>query len=282
MLESRPSSTSIQRAAAEKEAIKAISAVLSAVHKYLVAYIKMHDHKPLSRVYRELYPNAIRAPSQTKFYKDVKNAGSVPAYLTHHFYRNFKSSLETLGLPPHKVSSLLRQTEDGRRYWFGLQDAKKLAPSQAELQVAGTIQPRPRRFRHHPKSFPDVLLGRSIRDFFTEMHRKNESFYKARPDQLFKLTALAYEDYLQSPFWFVIRNIVLFRDSFECAVCRAKATSVHHHRYDVDVLYGKDLSALVSLCDPCHKLIEFDEIGKKVTNLNQKRRKYEALKKGYL
>ena len=125
-----------------------------------------------------------------------------------------------------------------------------------------------------------MMLSSSIYDFFAEIHRKNEPFYTANPDQLFELTSLTYEDYLQSPFWFVIRNIVLFRDSFECTLCGDNATCVHHHNYGADVLYGKDLHALVSLCDTCHKLIEFDEAGAKINDLDEKRRRYDALKMG--
>ena len=266
--------------AEEKEATKAISAAFLAVRKYHVAYVKMHDQTPRSRVHRALHPDVHRAPSLTKFYKDVHSAGSVPAYLTHHFYQNLESCLKTFGLPPRKVNVLLKQTEEGRRYCLGLQDAKKYVPSNEELRAAVPIQPRTRRFRHHPEPFPDMMLSSSIYAFFTEIHRKNEPFYEANPDQLFELTLLAYEDYLQSPFWFVIRNIVLFRDGFECTLCGDKATCVHHHYYGANVLYGKDLNALVSLCDACHKLIEFDETGTKIDDLNEKRRRYDALKIG--
>jgi hypothetical protein len=32
---------------------------------------------------------------------------------------------------------------------------------------------------------------------------------------------------------------------------------VHHRRYTMEVLTGDDLSALVTVCDPCHQVIEF-------------------------
>lgn len=75
----------------------------------------------------------------------------------------------------------------------------------------------------------------------------------------------------------MIRNIALYRDGYQCRICTAKATSVHHISYDVDVMYGSNLSPLVSLCDPCHEKIEFDEDGNKVSDLDIKRAQYEAL-----
>ncbi len=76
---------------------------------------------------------------------------------------------------------------------------------------------------------------------------------------------------------FAIRNIVLYRDGFKCRACTGKATTVHHTSYNVDVLYGKDLEPLVSVCEPCHTAIEFDDDGMKIRDLAVKKERYAML-----
>jgi len=281
MMESPPRWTETEISVQRKKCSEAVSGVLSTLRQYLIAHVKAIDQRPLSKMHKRLFPDAIRAPSQTKFYSDVRKAGSTAAYLTHHFYNNIQHCLESFSLPPTQVEKLMKQTADGRRYCLNLNDAAKFAPSEAELKSAAPLKPRARRFRFHPKSFPDILPAKGIYEFFTEVHRKNEAFYSANPEQLFNLELLDYkEDYLHSPFWFVIRNIVLFRDSFLCRICNKQATTVHHLYYGPDVLYGRDLAALVSLCEPCHKKIEFDSTGGKINDIEKKRQRYEWLKNG--
>jgi hypothetical protein len=159
-----------------------------------------------------------------------------------------------------------------------LEEAQRYAPSGEEIAAAETIQPKPRSFRHHSRALPNLMHDRAIHEFFGAVYAKNEAFYRANPRALYRMELLDYDDYLQSPFWFVIRNIVLFRDAFRCRVCAAKATAVHHISYDADVLYGKNLEPLVSICDPCHDLIEFDEGGNKISDLDVKRERYESLR----
>lgn len=278
MMEFPPQWTQAERIAQQKERIEAMASVFSMVRKYLVAYINANNRQPKSCVYKRLYPSTRDAPSQTKFYTDVKKAGGIPEYLTYHFYSNLQFCLESLDLPPSRVLTLITQTSDKRRWLLNLEDAGRFAPTVEELRVAAPLKPRPRKFRFHPKSFPDLMPAKAIIDFFTDVRRKNEVFYNANPQQLFNLDLLDYKDYLHSPFWFVIRNIVLFRDSFECMACGDKATCVHHLYYSPDVLYGKDLAALVSLCDLCHHKIEFDEAGAKIHNIEEKHRRYVQIK----
>ncbi len=281
MMESPSHWTKADRAAQRKAWLEGIDDVFSKLRKYLVAFVRANTASPISKVHKRLFPNAMLAPSQSKFYSDVKKAGGVPAYLTHHFYNNLQASLEALSLPPSVVSRLLRQKSKGPSYFLSLEDAARFSPTEAELASAASLKPKARRFRHHPKAFPDFLPAKGIYDFFTEIHRKNEAFYSANPAQLFNLELLDYaEDYLHSPFWFVIRNIVLFRDGFECRLCKKQATTVHHLYYNPDVLYGKDLDALVSLCESCHSKIEFDDSGNKIHDIEQKRRRFEALAHG--
>ena len=101
--------------------------------------------------------------------------------------------------------------------------------------------------------------------------------YKINLGAIFNLEAMDYQYYLQSPFWLLIRNVVLFRDSFECKACGIKATCVHHLNYEVDTLYGKGLDQLVSLCESCHNKIEFDEDGNKIHDIDEKLDRYIRL-----
>jgi len=172
----------------------------------------------------------------------------------------------------------MTKTEDGRRFCLRIEAAGHYAPTEEQLRTAEPIQPKPRQFRLHNRHIPSVMHGRTIQAFFTEMNAKNELFYQAHPEALFKIELLDYADYLQSPFWFVTRNTVLYRDGYKCRVCAAKATTVHHISYDADVLYGKNLEPLVSVCDRCHEAIEFDEDGAKITDLAVKKARYEELR----
>jgi hypothetical protein len=254
-----------------------IASVFEISRPYHHAFVKSRLRKKRMDVYRLLYPNG--RPSTTTFYDDLKQAGSVPAYLTHYFYCNIKKCLEALGLPPAAVDELLNKTSTARQYVLSLEDAVNHAPGEDEITNAQGIQPKPRHFRHNCRVMPSVMYDRSIQEFFTGIYAKNELFYQAHPSALFKAELLDYQDYLQSPFWFVIRNIVLFRDSFKCRVCSAKATTVHHISYDADVLYGKDIEPLVSLCEPCHTRIEFDDAGGKITDLAVKKERYETFRR---
>jgi hypothetical protein len=272
----RPERTAESIAKGEAERKDIIRSVFDAVRPYHHVFVKGRLRKKRMDLYRLLYPHGL--PSTTKFYSDLKQAGDMPAYLTHYFYCNIKSCLERLGLPPVSVDELMTKTADSRRYILSLEMAAAYAPSEEDLKGAEDIQPKPRYFRHQNRNFPSVMHDRAIHSFFTDVYKKNELFYQKHPHALFKIELMDYEDYLQSPFWFVIRNIVLYRDDFKCRVCGAKATTVHHISYDPDVFYGKDLEPLVSLCEPCHTAIEFDEDGRKIIDLAVKKERYEMLR----
>jgi hypothetical protein len=72
-----------------------------------------------------------------------------------------------------------------------------------------------------------------------------------------------YDEYLKSPLWRKIRRRVLKRDNHKCKRCSGKATVVHHRDYTPEVLRGDADHLLVSLCDGCHHVIEFDELERK-------------------
>ena len=266
-----------QDARIESDRAACIRLVFERTRQYLAPFVKAHLKRKRVEVYRSLYPDG-RFPSSTKFYQDVKEAGSVEAYLTHYFFSRLPEALRQLGLPPAIVDALDRETDCRKSWIFALKEAAAFAPPPDQVAAAARIEPRPRRFRHHHKHLPGVMHDKAIHAFFTEIFQKNELFYRAHPDALFKVELLDYEDYLHSPFWFVIRNIVLYRDNFTCTLCPKAATEVHHINYDVDVLYGKDLAPVVSVCEACHKKIEFDDSGVKIHDLSEKKGRYQALR----
>ena len=66
-----------------------------------------------------------------------------------------------------------------------------------------------------------------------------------------------YNHYLQSDLWNKIRTKVFARDHSQCYGCGNKASQVHHANYSRDVLKGKNIKCLYSVCHDCHQKIEF-------------------------
>jgi 5-methylcytosine-specific restriction endonuclease McrA len=102
---------------------------------------------------------------------------------------------------------------------------------------------------------------------FSALLRRKEAFraelYGERDRNLSKLAYRDYREYLHSQrHWrgrSGIRQKVLRRDKSICVCCGVKSNKiVHHRRYTMEVLTGDDLSALVTVCQPCHQVIEFD------------------------
>ena len=129
--------------------------------------------------------------------------------------------------------------------------------------------------RHIPKSaFRVNAKGRNRRSGVTVRRQgkgqgrywRDKGAVKKPPNHgWYKLGFNSYEHYLKSGIWQTIRLMVLERDSNECAACGGYATQVHHRDYRVKTLCGSSLASLVSLCEPCHKRVEFDDNGNKRT-----------------
>jgi 5-methylcytosine-specific restriction endonuclease McrA len=71
-----------------------------------------------------------------------------------------------------------------------------------------------------------------------------------------------YKSYLDSPLWMQIRTKVLDQAGYRCAVCRKKATQVHHRDYRPRILAGDDISLLVPVCRKCHRNVHKTADGK--------------------
>src|SRR5688572_32003249 len=84
--------------------------------------------------------------------------------------------------------------------------------------------------------------------------RKSRYRKRLRDNYLIRFLALkelgfsSYAEYLQSDLWATIRARVLDRDNHTCVFCSKPARQVHHRRYGVHILAGRDLMPLKSLC----------------------------------
>lgn len=102
---------------------------------------------------------------------------------------------------------------------------------------------------------------------------KNKS---KRFNQAFKhLGFSTHSEYLDSPLWKGIRTRVLIRDGNKCRVCLKNARHVHHRSYDYATMSGRNLGRLVSICDSCHREIEFT--GDAKNTLRQAEKKLKLL-----
>lgn len=86
--------------------------------------------------------------------------------------------------------------------------------------------------------------------------------YKQRDECLFRLGFASYRDYLNSQLWTVIRTAKL-ESNPNCELCDNVANHVHHQSYRLETLIGKNIKPLVSLCEPCHRRVEFRPDGTK-------------------
>lgn len=86
--------------------------------------------------------------------------------------------------------------------------------------------------------------------------------YARRDGRLSELGYAGYQEYLKSDQWRQVRTRKLKRFP-QCLVCERPAAQAHHMDYGFEVLLGLDDARLVSLCDGCHRLIEFAPDGSK-------------------
>jgi hypothetical protein len=91
-----------------------------------------------------------------------------------------------------------------------------------------------------------------------------------------------YWKFLSSSAWRKTRRRILARDEGVCVVCGSDAKEVHHHDYDEATMSGENDNSLVSLCEGCHRSIEFSTSGKKRISLREKRAVFEDRKIAHL
>lgn len=81
--------------------------------------------------------------------------------------------------------------------------------------------------------------------------------YLNKNDILKLLGFETYTKYLQSSLWKKIRLDVLVKQEYKCCSCEKHADQVHHRKYTLQNLSGKDDNFLVAICKACHYRIEF-------------------------
>ena len=99
-----------------------------------------------------------------------------------------------------------------------------------------------------------------------EKAMKDFSHYRKRDRVLIKMGFASYRDYLKSDLWQRVRREVFQRKGSYCFLCvEAPATEIHHCRYQRSDFLGKRIVGMFPLCGACHRAIEFDEFGAKLT-----------------
>lgn len=89
--------------------------------------------------------------------------------------------------------------------------------------------------------------------------------YPRRSNLLKHFRIETYRDYLRSELWTAVRSLAINRDDRRCSFCRGRASQVHHRSYDISTLSGAKIDRLYSTCDDCHRGLEFDEDGYKLS-----------------
>ncbi len=83
--------------------------------------------------------------------------------------------------------------------------------------------------------------------------------YATRANSLKSLGFRDYGEYLDSKLWKSIRKRVLIRDGYMCRKCgKVSAHHVHHTSYKLRIMRGRTLDGLFSVCDWCHRDLEFN------------------------
>lgn len=89
--------------------------------------------------------------------------------------------------------------------------------------------------------------------------------YAGRDRYLAELGFATYGQYLTSGLWHTVRAKAIHAHGAICRLCKMPSTSIHHTRYHKKDLTGECMDHLHPICVPCHKIIEFDEIGRKLS-----------------
>lgn len=109
---------------------------------------------------------------------------------------------------------------------------------------------------------------------------RGDPIYSSRNRNLEIIGFDSYRSYLNSELWKGIRRRVFAR-SKECCVCNAVATEIHHINYRTKTLLGNDISALIPLCQRCHRSIEFDDEGNKRSGVKARNESQRILAKWF-
>lgn len=102
--------------------------------------------------------------------------------------------------------------------------------------------------------------------------------YGARDRILRHLGFSSYSAYLKSDLWEKARSKTFTIKGRQCYLCPAKATQVHHMRYDIPTLLGKRVKHLMPVCAGCHRAIEFLD-GKKIRQMQDAGKRFRVVRR---
>lgn len=108
------------------------------------------------------------------------------------------------------------------------------------------------------------------------LRQRGSMGYRKRARSLKKLGFDSYEEYLKSNLWKEVKRRVFREFGNNCLLCPAHAETVHHNRYNIADLSGRNLRHVVPICHSCHRIVEFD--GETKLTLKQARMKYKSLR----
>lgn len=287
ILESGISYTPEERDAQKAERRAAFIKFNEIYEKYLLAFLKIYSEKTKTQIHKSLFQNVevcvnlrLAPISYSTLVTHIKKSGGINEYLCYFFYGNNKRVLEILDVPPNIIYELSERMESKSIYIMELSEAKEYCPTQEKIDCADDLYIKPRQFKFSGKIQSGFIRTKDIHDFYKNIHNKNKIFYEKNPDKLYCVELFDYDDYLNSPIWFLLREVALFRDGFSCRVCGNKAECVHHIDYDVDTLYGKNMSGLISLCNSCHNKVEFSDSGQKINDIVEKKKHLNEMLSG--
>lgn len=70
------------------------------------------------------------------------------------------------------------------------------------------------------------------------------------------LRRMGYQDFLRTPYWREVSDIVKMRDRYKCTSCGSKKKlQVHHKVYDFRGFDHIHIHTLKTVCDDCHRRI---------------------------
>lgn len=92
--------------------------------------------------------------------------------------------------------------------------------------------------------------------------------YSGRDELLRSQGFASYGVYLASTLWASIRLCAFKIWGKRCVLCNRRATQIHHSSYTKANLFGETVSGLHPVCSVCHRRVEFDEAGNKLTMAN--------------
>jgi hypothetical protein len=90
-----------------------------------------------------------------------------------------------------------------------------------------------------------------------------------------------YDRYLRSAHWKRIRQRIMKRDGHLCVCCDGRASEIHHLTYEIKVLDGEDDTKLAAICKECHRQLEFNNDGKKRSDICEKQTLFEEMKDAF-